>query len=209
MNIIERREELAKVVRNKSVLDVGCVAHDLSIRTSENFLHGLIARHAQSVVGVDILQEGVDQLNREGFDVVCADVLTMDLDRKFELIFAGEIIEHIENPGVFLANLKRHLLPGGRIIVTTPNPRYILEQAQILLLGRIAVFHPQHCLWMCSHTMANLCGRIGLRLDKTYMFNNSKNRLLVLPSKLRALWASNWWFELTATDIPVVTTGDN
>lgn len=48
-----------------------------------------------------------------------------DLRRKFETVFAGELIEHIDGVHGFLTSTLRHLAPGGQLILTTPNAFYI------------------------------------------------------------------------------------
>jgi len=42
--------------------------------------------------------------------------------RRFDTIIAGELVEHLENPYEFLRDVRSLLNPGGRLIVTTPNP---------------------------------------------------------------------------------------
>jgi SAM-dependent methyltransferase len=42
-------------------------------------------------------------------------------DRSFDLIFAGEVIEHLRATQVFLGRCFQVLKPGGRLILTTPN----------------------------------------------------------------------------------------
>ena len=44
-----------------------------------------------------------------------------DLNKKFDIIIAGEIIEHLENPTSFINYCFRHLKTSGRLILTTPN----------------------------------------------------------------------------------------
>lgn len=42
--------------------------------------------------------------------------------RRFDTIIAAELIEHLENPYAFLRDLRSLLAPGGRLLVSTPNP---------------------------------------------------------------------------------------
>ena len=43
------------------------------------------------------------------------------IKKKFNTIIAGEVIEHLDNARLFLLECMNHLLPDGRLILTTPN----------------------------------------------------------------------------------------
>lgn len=51
-----------------------------------------------------------------------ANITTLLKGRLFDTIICGELIEHLENPYAFLRDVRTLLSPGGRLIVTTPNP---------------------------------------------------------------------------------------
>jgi 2-polyprenyl-3-methyl-5-hydroxy-6-metoxy-1,4-benzoquinol methylase len=42
-------------------------------------------------------------------------------DRRFDVVFALEVLEHMLDTDFFLAEIKRVLRPGGWIVITTPN----------------------------------------------------------------------------------------
>lgn len=44
------------------------------------------------------------------------------LNVKFDLVFATEVLEHLENPDIALKNLYSILQPGGKIIFSSPYP---------------------------------------------------------------------------------------
>jgi SAM-dependent methyltransferase len=46
------------------------------------------------------------------------------ISEHFDTILAGEIIEHLEYPIEFIANCFALLKPGGRLVLSTPNPYY-------------------------------------------------------------------------------------
>ncbi len=61
--------------------------------------------------------------------------VTWDLsDNEFDIIFAGEIIEHLVETDSFLVNIHRIVKPGGQLILTTPNLAS-LGRRLLLLVG--------------------------------------------------------------------------
>ncbi|MBS0241999.1 MAG: methyltransferase domain-containing protein [Proteobacteria bacterium] len=166
---------LADLVRDKSVLDVGCVDHDAGKeQVSDAWLHKHLRRTARSIVGLDLSEQGVSELSARGYDVVCGDATTVSLGKKFDVVMAGEIIEHVDNPGQFLANLAKHLAPGGILVVTTPNPFYALHMFEgTVLKDPGARWNEQHVSWFCPFTLKNLAERAGLVVDRVGYFARS------------------------------------
>ncbi|MDQ3002507.1 MAG: class I SAM-dependent methyltransferase [Fibrobacterota bacterium] len=152
-------------IAGKRVLDLGCVQHVLSNAVKETWLHAHIQKHALNVLGVDLLKEEVQALRAQGYDMVAADVETMDLGKTFEVVVAGDIIEHLGNPGAFMARVHAHLEPEGRFIITTPNPVTFLRFVRLLLLGWIGG-NDEHTCWFTRRTMRRLAGMYGFRVER-------------------------------------------
>lgn len=108
--------------REKDVLDVGVVGQ-LNQRNSKDWLHGRIKKEAKSLVGVDIVDEGIEKLNRNGFDV--KHVSDLDDNNYYDVIVIGDVIEHVDNVRLFLEFYIPKCRKGGSIIITTPNPQNI------------------------------------------------------------------------------------
>jgi len=142
----DRFDVIRRYVEHKEVLDCGCVGGGPG---AEDWLHGRLVEVSKRVVGVDIQKEGVERLRKLGYEVVWGDVTTMNLGEKFDVIVAGELIEHLPNQGLFLENMKRHLKRRGVLVLTTPNalafPTYL-----VVYLRR----QRQNCLeeHICLHT---------------------------------------------------------
>lgn len=104
------------------VLDVGCVRHDTT-RLQNGNLHAELVDHVSGdVLGIDIVEDGIEAMAEQGYNVRVADAERLDLDGRFDAIVAGEVIEHLANPGQFLESARGHLTCDGRLILTTPNP---------------------------------------------------------------------------------------
>lgn len=124
--IPDRSEFIVARARARRVLDIGCVAHDIERMKSSSWLHGRVASVADTCVGVDILEDGVAHMRRLGFDAICHDLTQGPgpiVDRgPFDVIVAGELIEHVPATDMLFRTARDLLAPGGELIVTTPNP---------------------------------------------------------------------------------------
>jgi len=154
-------------VEGRRLLDLGCVCHELDVQEPP-WLHGFLVEHAAEVAGVDFVAEGVEEMNRRGFRAICADVETMALGETFEAIVAGDIVEHLSNPGRLFERAAEHLAPGGVLLVTTPNPLNPLRLLRILVKGRASV-NDEHTCWFTSNVLAQLAERFGFEpADEAY-----------------------------------------
>jgi SAM-dependent methyltransferase len=132
----KRIEILLDYVDRKTVLDLGCVEHESHIEDKKDWwLHALIKARAKSVKGTDYERDAVEQLQKKGYDICVADVENMDLGEKFQVIMAGELVEHLTNHRSFFENVKRHLAPDGIFVASVPNANSLNYFGQTLLFG--------------------------------------------------------------------------
>lgn len=120
----DRWEVIKEFVAGKEVLDVGCAELLGTVHAetkAERWLHEKIRKLAKEVVGIDINKTEVEALRARGYNIILGNVEQVDIGRRFDVIVAGELIEHLSNPGLFLENMKRHLKDSGVLILTTPN----------------------------------------------------------------------------------------
>lgn len=153
-------------VTNKDVLDLGFVQHSLDacIKLPDQWLHNVIRTHAKSVLGVDILEEEVAVLQKMGYDAIVADALNMRIDRKFDVIIAGDLIEHVADPGALLDTIAYHLRDDGVGLITTPNPFAANRYFNIFFDGWTAI-NTEHVSWFCPQTLFQLVERSELFID--------------------------------------------
>jgi SAM-dependent methyltransferase len=130
-----RARQLIRRVRHADrVLCIGCAANtekEQSIhpfRTIADELEG-------TVTGIDVHEPGVNRLDSAGYDARVADAETFDLSKTFDAIIAGEVIEHLGDPGAMLRRCHDHLTPTGRLHITTPNPEAFCYVRRALLGG--------------------------------------------------------------------------
>lgn len=175
-------------VRGRSVLDIGAA----SGHTRPDWMHGQIAAAAQRVVGVDIDAGKVAQIQARGFDVRLVDAGHLELDERFDVVFAGELIEHLTNFEAFLATARRHLKPGGQLLLTTPNAFCFTNF--VYRYGFSVQVHAEHTCWFCEDTLSSLVTRCGFRVSEVKYLHHETPGLArraaalvaraVLPEKL-------------------------
>src|SRR5262245_10505242 len=116
--IADRIAFLEERCRDRRVLDIGCVAHDVARMDSPTWLHGRLARVASSCLGVDVLEAGVREMKARGYDVLAHDVLGSGAGpiaqfAPFDVIVAGELIEHVEHVGALFELARATLSASG------------------------------------------------------------------------------------------------
>lgn len=163
---VERLEHIESLCRDKVVLDIGCLDETALVkRDTQHWLHGRIARVARQVVGVD----ASERIPAEGLEtgpasrIYRGDAMRLDpalvRSAPFEVVVAGEFIEHVSDPLQFLMQL-RHALPGRELVLSTPNGPSAAN-ALMALIGREPQ-HPDHLANFSFKILHTLCRRAGL-----------------------------------------------
>lgn len=185
----DRNRFLAEIVRGKSVLDVGIVNHTMDATDDPAWLHGHLAREARRCLGVDILKPEIDQLKKR-FNVLVADITAGPLEDHFDVITAGEVIEHIDRPGAMFQNCATMLESGGELILTTPNPWYLNAVLKNLLQRDIFLDSADHVAWYDASTLCELGERYGLRLVRYTGVGITRPESLLarLMKRMQPLW---------------------
>lgn len=171
--------------RGRSVLDVGCVNHDPASYRSRFWLHKAIRSVAAECLGMDLYREGVDYLRERGYNVIADNAEHFALGRRFDVISAGELIEHLGNPGGFLAAAHAHLNPSGLLLLSTPNPWYWRFVVKAILSWDVRP-NPEHVAWYCGATLRTLLGRFGFEIVELHRGSRYlRDRLMPLPTGLK------------------------
>jgi 2-polyprenyl-3-methyl-5-hydroxy-6-metoxy-1,4-benzoquinol methylase len=116
-------------------------------------------------LGLDIDKKGIQFLLEKGYKVICADAQDFNLGEKFDVIVAGDIIEHLSDAGKFLECVKLHLKPEGILAISTSNVFWWKTWIHVALKGNSSP-HPQHTCWFCEVTLTELLRRHGFQIDR-------------------------------------------
>ena len=171
-NLLERRkarisdtyEFLRGFVRDQRVLDIGVVAHTSDRTHDTHWKHGVICSEARRVVGIDIVEDAITNLQERGFDVRLMDATSEEcLDEKFDRVVCGDVIEHVNDPQKLLTFVKRHLREDGLALITTPNPFFVSTLMSSIRQG-VFIANAQHTSWITPSLAVELGHRSGLEL---------------------------------------------
>jgi methionine biosynthesis protein MetW len=149
------------------VLDVGCAT---------GYLAAELAARGCTVVGVEADPAAAAAATTSG---ACAEVVTGDVEAgacqealaaraPFDVVVAGDVLEHLRDPWAALAFLAGLLAPGGRAVVSVPNIAHWTGR-RALLRGRFpyaehGLFDRTHLRFFTRPGARELVASAGLRL---------------------------------------------
>ncbi len=193
--LVDRESRIRELCRGKKVLDIGCCAHgEFAGRGSNNFLHGEIAKIASELVGLDNDRESVAEMAKQGFNVLCGDAENLQAIglSGFDVIVAGEIIEHLSNPGMFIQGAYELLSPGGYFLVTVPNAWSFTRLKQLRKgIDDSLWTHDQHTCWYSKATIQALLKRFDFVIETSGFctMHRSNQPLKRFRDSIRLGWA--------------------
>ncbi len=131
----------------RRVLDLGC-------------RDGALTREyaaGNEVVGVDADRDALAEAEKIGIETHWAD-LDQPLpfgDGSFDVVVAGELLEHLRDPRTVVGEVRRVLRPGGTFVASVPNA-YRLKNRLRFLLGRKPEDDPTHLQMFAPHDVRAL-----------------------------------------------------
>jgi len=164
----ERRFDVGKGYLQGRVLDFG--AH-----------HGVLTRYCtpEMYLGVENDPDFLAEARR--LHPEYRFVTEIPESKTFDTIAAFAVIEHIKDPGSLLAVWAKALAPGGRIVMTTPHPRFEWIHtigAKVGLFSQHA--HDDHEDLIDRPLMARLGAPAGLVVERYKRFLLGANQLFVM-----------------------------
>lgn len=175
-------------IKRQKILDIGCF---------DGTLLSMIKNRNNQFYGIDANDYAVKQARKKGIRVkqfFFDDVTKVPFaDKFFDLVTAGEIIEHIYDTDFFLEELKRMLIPDGYLLISTPNIAS-LGRRILLLLGINPIIEispneidsPGHIRYFTFKTLEGLLAKHGLKVlqtrsDVLNLSGDGKIKSLLIP----------------------------
>ena len=111
-----RRFLVSAVVAGQRGLDLGCGNGDFT---------AVLAQSGARAVGCDVARAAVERARARhpelDFRLAPIDGALPFADNSFELAWASEVIEHVADTARWLSEVRRVLVPRGRLLITTPS----------------------------------------------------------------------------------------
>ncbi len=126
-------EELGYTNKDAAILELGCGLGDM--------LAGFVEAGFPNVWGAEMSQHRVDVCERRfpgrvfagGYDGVPDEM-------RFDVIYMRQVLEHVFDPGDAFDWMKKHLNPGGVILISVPDSTYEPIVMQVLWLPHLHSF---------------------------------------------------------------------
>lgn len=178
IKLVQRLETIKALCKGKKVLHLGCTNYPYTRDAIDNgmLLHFDLEKEAGEIYGFDFDQPGIDILASHGsknlFQADLEHLENVGLDETFDVIVAGEMIEHLNDPGLFLNGIRRFMGPETRLVITTINAYCGMRFFVYGLRGRGGTaepVHPDHVAYYSYSTLTLLLTRHGFPVDE-FMF---------------------------------------
>ncbi|MEW6278106.1 MAG: methyltransferase domain-containing protein [Candidatus Eremiobacterota bacterium] len=173
-----RKPRLAELCRGKRVLHLGCVdaGHMQEQIRAGTLLHLKLLEVAAEVWGLDLDAEGIQAMQRMGIpNLLAGNVESLHevpalQGQSFDVVLASEVLEHVQNPGLFLESIKPWVRTGAKFVLTIPHA-FSFDVAWYLLRN-VEQVHPDHNYWFSYRTIRTLLEKSGYRLDDVALYSS-------------------------------------
>ena len=140
-----------KFVAGKKIADFGCGSGD--------FLK-LVNPFCESVVGIELQQNYVDDLNAVG--ITCTNNLDSVDDDSLDVIVSFHVIEHLPNPLDTLELLKCKVVSGGYVLIEVPHANDFLLNAVACDEFKQFTLWSQHLVLHTRDSLRKMLEYVGL-----------------------------------------------
>jgi 2-polyprenyl-6-hydroxyphenyl methylase/3-demethylubiquinone-9 3-methyltransferase len=112
---------IARVARpGARILDVAAAQGNYSLALAEAGY-----RVTWNDIRADLVEYVKLKYERGDLTFAPGNVFELGFEAEFDVVVMTEVIEHVAHPDQFLAKIAQFVVPGGSIVMTTPNGRYV------------------------------------------------------------------------------------
>lgn len=85
---------------------------------------------------------------------------------RYDTVIAGELIEHLERPYDFMRGIRDVLLPGGRLVLSTPNPLGFPTLFLEIVRSHRWFYTQDHVYYFPPRWVERMLARTGFEVDR-------------------------------------------
>ena len=184
------------------ILDVGCGDGSFSQYSKEKF---------RRLYGTEISEEAAHIAQKQGVLTTITD-LNSSLsykDNTFDAVTCLDVIEHLPDPRLLLAEIYRVLRPDGQLVATTPNIRYFRNLYRLIFKGTFphtsadtSVWGGGHLHYFTRRDLNTLLNKVGFK-KITFSINRNQFRLSKKRRLVRSLIGKRTFGEWVCGSITV------
>ena len=182
----ERERLILRYIKGKAVLDLG--VGDISYR----FFHKFVHDNAKKALGIELNPERTKKLIKLGYLIKVGNAENFVLNDKFDVVTAGDLIEHLNNPGNFLETVKKHLGKNGIFILNTPNAYSINFVLRGLFKGGNVPQFKEHTFLFTENLLRELLKRYNFKIDFVRYFSHQNKDWKSKVIRFFSFFAEKW-----------------
>lgn len=195
LKAVKRNEYLVSKCKGLKVLHLGAVDYNNGAYCG---LHRALMNVADTVIGIDIDNVGIERARAEGIQNIfygnLEDLGRVNIQEEFDVIAASGVIEHLSNPGLFLDGVKRFFSPRTEMVIETPNAFSV--HRFILALLNLEYVHSEHVFYFSLVTLRSLLERHGYLITEevSHVLEARLTNLRVLLAGVNSSFANGFIF---------------
>jgi O-antigen biosynthesis protein len=184
---------LSLVPPDSRVLELGCATGYVTRLLTE--------QKGCQVTGVDIMPAAAELARPYCRRLIVGDLESAEvlgqIDDEFDVILAGDVLEHLRFPDQLLHQLRPRLAPAGSWVISVPNVAHWSVRKE-LLLGRFdftarGIMDATHLRWFTLRTLAAMLRRTGYQIrHQEAIYTLPMQDRLRLRGLARRLQAMHW-----------------
>ncbi len=162
--LFKRVDFIQNLAKDKNVLHLGCADHLHLIEDKikkNSWLHKRLTETCNSCIGIDIDKPAISLCHKLGYkNIVYCDIFKDKIPKEiegkfFDYIIIGELLEHVDNPVLFLNQIKAFFSNQfSEILLTGPNA--FRWNNTKLSFKSSEIINSDHRYWFTPYTLAKV-----------------------------------------------------